>query len=345
MGGVLAHADHEVRSRRHDRVEQRRVGVPAVAHVAPARRQPRAHDVVLAVGPRVPRPGQRHPARRERAQLQLHVQPVAVHAAPVPGRAVPGGGHAVRADARRRRPRQPGQRLEHRPVGQRDHGVEPRQPRVAPGHRAQSPGQFRDHPLDQPGVEQADRLREAAQREPPDADRPGHGREAHARLQVAERLDRRVPRVDQDQLDVLVEVELAIARRVPPATDLVQARQQWKHAPQLAEAVDPRRRVARVRHIVTANAHSGPWRERRAEQHCQWGAKVAKMQDQLLRLQAVPGDIAGLVAKSGTMAAELSENRIRDSYVEAVNITVDTTKSEFDSNVQFKQDVDVAMIG
>jgi hypothetical protein len=131
--------------------------------------------------------------------------------------------------------------------------LEFRQARVL-GPGRQLPGQLGDDRLEQLGVEHADRFREAAGAEPLDAQRLGHLRQAHRLLQVVDGFDQRVPGVQQDQLHVAVEKQLAVAGPVLAAARVVQAVQQREHPLKVAQAEDV---LFRERRFVLLHSGTG----------------------------------------------------------------------------------------
>jgi hypothetical protein len=218
--GVLLDADDVAAAGVDDPVEQGAVGVPAVADVAPAGLQGPPQHPVLAGRPAVAGPGPLDPPRAERVEVELGVQPPPVH-----GPAVPGGGVAGLPGVAHGGPGQPRQGRQDRAVDHRQDVLELRQPRVF-AQRPQLRGQFGDDRL-QPGrVERPHRLGEAAQREPPHAQRRGHPRQGRRVLQRAERVDQRVEQVQQDELAVAVEEQRAVAGPVPVAPHVAEPVQQ-----------------------------------------------------------------------------------------------------------------------
>jgi hypothetical protein len=99
-------------------------------------------------------------------------------------------------------------------------------------------GQFLNDRLELLGVEHAGRFREAAQGESLDAQGPGHVLQIRRFLQSPHRVDQRIPDIEQHELAVIGEKQLAIAGRVALAAHIMQMVEQIEDAPQMAETND-----------------------------------------------------------------------------------------------------------
>src|SRR6266446_253048 len=205
-----------------DVVEESKLRVPAVEDVAVVFLELAAQHVLLIALAAAAGIGQLQVAGHAMLYVIVRVQPPGVFAAAIHKGQPPGGGDA-------------GDGIQHRAIDGGEDLFEIHQPRIV-ADGIEFGRELLDDRLQLLGIKNPAGLAEGAEGKTLHAQLRRHLLDGRRLLQAANRIDQRVEEVEQDQRDILIKVQLAIAGAVALATGIMERLQERQ---QVAEAFEP----------------------------------------------------------------------------------------------------------